>query len=365
MRLASRLRAREARAAARGAPALLCALVALAGCLGRIERPAAGDDAERAQHTESLARSVEQIARGYTNFGRLAALRRRARELELGELRSEWIDWFSLQQNVWLEIPGSTPALVYVVAHYDKVDLSPLSFASVLVNGLLDPLIAPTYLGAGAADNGTGVALALELARALRARPGRYTYRILWVGSEEAGLRGSRAHVARLSPAEKEAIALAVVIDSAGLRFSEDCVMSVSDRAAAELALGAARSLGLKLGEGRLPRGASSDYEPFQSHSAALDVLRGLKFNLIGGLLPQRSWFSGPHRAPVLFLSACNLLSGRDPGNRLSALVPIPLAALHGPRDRLAVVSAARLHDLYAIALRALQDLEAGQPLVE
>jgi hypothetical protein len=221
-------------------------------------------------------------------------------------------------------------------------------------------VIAPLYSSAGATDNGTGVAIALELGRALaqRAEENQYTYRILLVGSEESGLRGSRAHVARLPQSEKDAIALALVVDTAGVDYAQNCVMDVSDPAYVQRAREAASALGYPLSVASLPAGASSDFEPFQSTSFGQDFLRGLKFNLVGGLLPQRSWFTGPHEAPVLFFSACELL---DAGDILSGLVLLPLGRLHGPRDHVTAVDTARLYQQYAITLRMIEDLERAE----
>jgi hypothetical protein len=333
----------------------LAALALVAGCAGTIERPALTDPQARSD-MDSLLLSVEQISRGFTNLGRLGAVRERTRQLGLADrTRSEWIDWFSLQQNVMVELPGTSAKTIYVVAHYDKVDINPLSVASVLLNGLLDPLIAPLYFSSGAVDNATGVAVTLELAAALARQPHEHTYRFLLVGSEESGLRGSRAHVAKLSAQEKEAIELAVVIDTTGLRAAPNCVMDVSDPDYTNRALKAAKSLEMPLGLGALPSGASSDFEPFARTSFGLDVLRGFKFNLLGGLLPQRSWFTGPHEAPVLFFSVCELL---DPADYVGSTLMVPIGRLHGPRDRTSQVDAGKLLEQYRIALRMLLDLE-------
>jgi hypothetical protein len=331
------------------------ALALVLGCAGALPRPRLADPEANAR-AASLATSVEAVAAGFTNHGRLAAVKRRAAELGLAEhTRAEWIDWWSFQQNVRIEIPGRTPELIYVVAHYDKVDLQPLTAVSVLLNGLLDPLLSPLATSAGAVDNASGVAVALELAAALARQPNRFSYRVLLVGSEESGLRGSRAHVARLPRAEKDAIALAIVVDVSGLADRPNCVIDVSDPAHATRAHEAAARLGLPLGRDALPTGASSDFAPFQRTSFLHDFGRGLLFNLPGGLLPQRSWFTGSHEAPVLFFSACDLVGAAD---LLGGLLLLPLGRIHGPRDRLSEIDPTRLWEQYAIALRVIQDLE-------
>jgi hypothetical protein len=331
------------------APTTLLAAFVAFGCAGSV-RPVDGGppDATRAR-VASLTRSVELLAAPRTNLGRYAALERRVAELGLGDrVKTEWIDWFSLQKNLRIDIPGRSSRLVYVVAHYDKVDSSPFSIASVLLNGLLDPLFSPLTLSAGAVDNATGVAIALELALDLsRGEMPEDSYRILLVGAEEMGLRGSRAHVARLSREEKAAIQLAIVIDSVGLVQTPNCVFDdVSSPQSVAHAQVAARALGVELGTSQVPEAASSDFEPFQHSSFGSDFLRGLKFNLIGGLLPQRSWFTSSHRAPVVYFGGCELLSLRD---LVASQLMLPLGSLHGAFDQPSRVDAARLYEQFAI----------------
>jgi hypothetical protein len=105
---------------------------------------------ERAQ-TEApealeLSLSIEALAGSWTNLGRQGAVRERAAVLGLGPtMRTEWIDWFSFQRNVVIELPGRSERTIYVVAHYDKTDVNPFKLASMLVNGLLDELAGFTF----------------------------------------------------------------------------------------------------------------------------------------------------------------------------------------------------------------------------
>lgn len=322
-------------------------------------------DREERERTESLRRSVETIAEPLTNFGRYRALERRVVELGLEErARSEWIDWFSLQRNLLIEIPGESARIVYVVAHYDKVDANPLSTLSVLLNGLLDPLISPLTLSHGAVDNATGVAVTLELAAALAREAEQHTlpyrFRFLLVGSEESGLRGSRAHVARLSRAEKDGIELAIVLDSVGLAATPNCIIDrVSDQAVTQRTREIARALDMSLGSGTLPAVASSDFEPFRFTSFGADFFRGVRFNLIGGFLPQRSWFTGRLAAPTLFFCGCDLLTGRD---YAASLLGLPFGNLHGAGDRADAVDSRRLYEQFAIARGLLDELGSPAP---
>jgi hypothetical protein len=83
---------------------------------------------------------------------------------------------------------GEDPGLILLGAHYDTKELAPLRFV-------------------GANDGASGVALLLELARVLGARPGRHTIWLVFFDGEEArgpnitpedGLYGSRALAAQM-----------------------------------------------------------------------------------------------------------------------------------------------------------------------
>lgn len=76
-------------------------------------------------------------------------------------------------------LPGRDTGVVMVTAHYDSVIGSP-----------------------GANDDGSGTALALELARVLRHLPTHKALRFALWGSEEQGLIGSRHYVSQLADAE-------------------------------------------------------------------------------------------------------------------------------------------------------------------
>jgi hypothetical protein len=330
----------------------IAALFLSAGCAS--SRVPAPDPPTTHAAIPSLTTSVEALASRWTNGGRRRAIEKRAAALGLSEaLRTEWIDPWSAQRNVVLELPGTGAGLVYVVAHYDKTDVNPLKFASLLVNGLLDPLIDPFTLSQGAIDNATGVSLALELAARLQSRDRTLTWRVLLTGSEESGLRGARAHVARLSAEAKRAIVLAINIDTVGVDFSDDCVtQDLSDPDWAERTVEVARVAGIPLRTTPLPTGAATDVLPFQRNHFWLDFGRSLAFNLAGGLLPQRSWFTGAHEAPTLNLSACEVL---DVGDYLAGTILLPVGRIHGPRDRATRVDVAKLADLLAV-LEGLAD---------
>lgn len=326
-----------------------------AGCAARI--PPAPGDAALGSRAQSLRSSVEALASRHTNLGRLSAVRERAGALGLaGRTRVEWIDWFSLQRNVVIELPGSRPGagVVYVTAHYDKTDLNPLKLVSLLTNGLIDELTGLTYLSQGAIDNASGVAVALELAASAAREPLPHALHVLLPGAEESGLRGTRAHLSKLPAAERARVRFALNIDSVGSSDAPDCVSAnVSDPLLAEAARAAARRIGVGLGLEPIPEGASSDFAPFRAHGFWRDLGRGLLFNLPGGLLPQRSWFTRRFAVPVANFSSCKVIDWSD---RLGVALLLPVGRIHGPRDRASRVDLRRLDAQYRLLRELLED---------
>jgi len=305
---------------------------------------------------DELRQTVQDVADAPTNLGRRKAAIRRAEDMGLAT-DTEWIDWFSTQKNVVIDLPGVDPNgdIVYLVAHYDKVDTNLLSVISRLVNGLLDPLIAWTFMTDGAVDNATGVAVVLQLAAELAEQQHQTSFRVLLAGHEEAGLRGTRAHVARLSPEEKARIKLAVNIDTLGIQGVGNCVYTDhSDPDWVDRVMDAAREEGLAWDTASMPGGATSDHVVFMRNSARIDFGRGCMFAGPGGLLPQRSWFTTPSSSPVLFVSACEVL---DTGDLVAACCAVPTGSLHGPRDRADKVDPNGLYEAYRVLLRVLSEV--------
>lgn len=319
----------------------------------------AGGDPAALSAADSLRESVSRVAGAAWNPGRLSAARERARELGLeGQGRSEWIDWFTIQRNYLIEIPGRGGGLAYVVAHYDKTDANPLKFVSLLTNGLIDELVGWSYLSQGAHDNASGVALALELGRALRQAEPRLTWRILLAGAEESGLRGSRAHAARFSDGDWERLRFVVNIDSVGKDDRPNCLMeNASDPRLAVEAFRVAKELGIPLGRGQIPSGAMGDHVSFMQTSFRHDLVRGLMFNLVGGLLPQRSWFTGSHGTQVLTVASCDVVGIAD---FVAGSILIPVGRLHGPRDRASSIDVVKLHEQFTLLRALLLRLDAG-----
>ncbi|HVY61659.1 MAG TPA: M28 family peptidase, partial [Planctomycetota bacterium] len=220
---------------------VIAAIAALAAAGAGCSRTVVVDVAPAARYggepalarARSLAGTVEALARATGNKGRQWAVERRAEELGLAKyVRVEWIDWWTPQKNVVIEIPGrasgssstagsgrpeaaaagatETAGIVFVIAHYDKIDIRPEVAVSRIFLDVLEPLLSWSYLSQGAVDNGTGCAVVLEIAREVARRPRAETYRCVCFGSEESGLRGSRCYVAGLDPAEVRRVRLVV-----------------------------------------------------------------------------------------------------------------------------------------------------------
>ena len=97
--------------------------------------------------------------------------------------------------NLEVRLAADTPdaPVLIACAHYDTVPGSP-----------------------GADDNGSGVAVLLELARRFAGRSLPVELRLLFVDAEELGLVGSREYVLALGDAERARIAGVVVLESVG-----------------------------------------------------------------------------------------------------------------------------------------------------
>jgi aminopeptidase YwaD len=131
-------------------------------------------------------------ALGMTREG-AAALASSATGLPRIHLRLSTQTRSAVAENLIAEILGDTDEWVIVCAHYDGHDLAQ-----------------------SAIDNGTGVAAALAIAKALAATGKRLRrgLRIIFFTIEEWGLLGSRAYVDEMSGVERRKIALVINLDS-------------------------------------------------------------------------------------------------------------------------------------------------------
>jgi len=104
------------------------------------------------------------------------------------------------QYNVVVTKPGVRYANKYVllIAHYDATSES------------------PTTLAPGVNDNGSGIAVVLEVARILAAKRLDYSIRFICFAAEEQGLLGSRAYVQNIVVPQNHDIRLVINLDEIG-----------------------------------------------------------------------------------------------------------------------------------------------------
>jgi len=306
---------------------------------------------------KSLKVSIEKIVNAGGNLRRKRSVLERINELSLSKFTSiENIDWLSFQKNILIEIKGKSDKIVYVVSHYDKTDNNPLSLPNNLLNGVLDPLISWSYTSHGAIDNATGVALSLQLAKKISEENLNHTYRILLVGSEESGLRGSRAHMARITEKVNDNIFYVINTDIIGVKGKTNCVTSnISSKKLVDISLNIAEELNIELDKGILPSMSSSDYAPFQKTSFLIDFKRSLQFNLIGAFLPQRSYFTKKKENQVINFSSCDLLGVKD---YVGSILLMPIGTIHGFRDHIKLVDEKKLYEQYILTYELIKTMD-------
>ena len=306
---------------------------------------------------KNLNTSVEKVVNSGGNLKRGKSILKRIKELRLSEFTStENIDWLSAQKNILINIKGKTDKIIYIVSHYDKVDVNPLVLPSILLNGVLDPLISWSYASDGAIDNATGVALSLQLAKQISKENLKHNYRILLVGSEESGLRGSRSHVARLSDSISENIFYVINTDVIGVKNKKNCVTTnVSNSKLSSMALLVAKELNIELGKGKMPYLACSDYAAFKKTSFFTDFKRSLSFNLVGAFLPQRSYFTRKRENEIINFSSCDLL---DAGDYIGGTILLPVGSIHGFRDNIKLVDEKKLYEQFLLTFNFIKKME-------
>lgn len=156
-----------------------------------------------------------------------AALARTSRGWPLVRLLIRTEEAPAVAENLVFDLPGQTDEWVVLSAHIDGHDL-----------------------GESAIDNSTGLAVALAVARCLAPHVAswRRGLRLAFFNVEEWALSGSAAHVAGLSEAERNAIALNVNLDSvaggprltaltSGYAGIEPFLLACAERAAVPLRL--------------------------------------------------------------------------------------------------------------------------------
>lgn len=107
--------------------------------------------------------------------------------------------------NVVCDIKGESDEIIAVTAHYDSVPFSK-----------------------GAYDNATGSVCLYKIAELLKNQPLKHNIRLIWCGSEERGLLGSRAYVKQHED-ELKNIKLCVNIDMIGSIMGKRCAVCASE----------------------------------------------------------------------------------------------------------------------------------------
>jgi len=287
--------------------------------------------------SKELQGSLQQICEGGWNPGRQSAICRRLDEWGIS-YQKDWICWtIPHQRNIMVTVKGKTDRIVYLIGHSDKIDAAPWgTFLGQLTVGISDMLTSPLYLCDGAFDNGCGSAVLLQLAKYLHENEGKLekTYRILWVGGEEVGLRGSKSHVAGLSWDEWDKIDYVLNLDGFGSDRRTYLIAgeSLCDTIGEELHEIKKRTKQRAI-RTTLPPGLASDHSSFEGTIFGANILYGVAFHAYGAIIPRREWFVlYKNYKPSFFLaSGGNKIHG--PTGILCNLVMLPFSQYHGAFD--------------------------------
>ncbi len=158
--------------------------------------------------------------------------------------RIERLGWTAEQRPFPLPQGGESTNVVGIPPGFDETE------PYVIVGGHYDSLNGP-----GANDNATGVAIALEIARAVGERPGRVPVLFIAFGAEERQPTpnrddhhiGSRAYVSKMSAAAKQNLRAMVNVDMVGHGDVIQCPrMSTGPREGADRCLRLAKELGFR-----------------------------------------------------------------------------------------------------------------------
>lgn len=264
-------------------PLRLFLALALAGTALPAESEAAVDGARAFAHVAELAGSIGPRATGSEAERRAAEYVRREMEgaglevsvQEVPPLRDEEGERSAVTWSVLGRIDGRSPDTIVVAAHHDS--------RSALVPG--------------ANDDASGVAVLLEVARSVSARPRATSYLFASFGGEEEGLIGSRAFVAGADLSRVRAV---VALELLG---GGDLVVGPAPRPpplwAQRALLRAARESGVRSVVARplwalLPRLVdlpfSADHEPF--------LERGVPAFLLMGTFPAWTYHTSEDSVP-------------------------------------------------------------------
>lgn len=304
-----------------------------------------------------LKSNLSELAKSGGNHKREKTVIKKSNEIGL-KPTLERIDIYSFQKNCLLEIKGQSKKIIYITAHYDKTDMNIFKLISMLLDGLLDDAISWSFTSQGAIDNGSGVTVALELAKAIKDSSYFYTYRILFSGSEESGIRGSRAHVARMKDSIWDNVKCCINIDCVG-KMGESNVLVLNQTN--KRFWGIIHNIALKNNfrfKEIVESPSFSDQTPFRKTNTGVDILRSLfVFNLTGGFLPQRSYFTKSRSVPTVFISSTGLFKPYDQFNMILPMA-IPTGGIHSYSDRLEKIDPDLLFEAYSLTLSLINEID-------
>jgi hypothetical protein len=285
----------------------------------------------------------DSTLRQFARFGNMHRYRyvkkypRREKLINL-KVKTEAIDWLGIYRNIIVEKKGECDSIVYIVCHYDKLDGNIFAFINLFLNGYLDIVLTNFALTQGAYDNGTGVVTSLGLLSWMNGQNTHYTYRFLFTGMEEYGLRGARRHVSGMDKSEWEKCFYAINIDMIGEKGLNGVTISqnVSNSALMLIAEKMSADSSYLLNKAFMPDGALSDYYIFMGQSFCKDFGISFMGNLTGAVFPQRSYFTVYKKGiPVINFTDDAKLSQAD---FLSMLSPVAFGEVHSYRDRFSLV---------------------------
>ncbi|MBM3129805.1 MAG: M20/M25/M40 family metallo-hydrolase [Chloroflexi bacterium] len=162
------------------------------------------------------------------------------------KIESETLIALKPARNIIALKRGASDNVVVFGAHYDSVEI-----------------------GAGANDNGSGVAVLLETARALAQKSFKHTLVFIAFDAEEIGLIGSRHYVTGLTDDARKQIAAMINFDMLG--GGAGPLMFDGEGRVGKLALDAARELGIDARSFTLGAGYGSDHASFRN--AGIDAV--------------------------------------------------------------------------------------------
>lgn len=279
---------------------------------------------------------------------------------------TQFIDiWLPHQRNIIVDIPGELPEIIYVTAHFDKIDAAPWgTFLGQLTIGLSDVCTSPFCLSDGAIDNGASCAVLIQLAEWFTLHKPKYSLRFVWFGGEEVGLRGSKCHVARLSSEEWDKVILAINLDGAGVTKHGSYI--ANDLGSMEAILDDTKDWGKlhvqsRLGKGSLFILATSDHASFEGSNLPMTILGGCLFHGLGAVLPRADWLDLYKEAkPTLFLSHWGKPEGLNEWNDwpvAANLFLLPIASWHGMLDSASRIKPRYMYNSFALTRHFIQNV--------